>query len=251
MINFRDMGGIVTADGRKIKTGLLFRADTIRPRNKKQLQYLLSLNLDYIIDLRNPYEIEKHPNFIPEGAKYINAPVLIDKVDSNVVPKSIRLYFKTAVKEEVEKDIIEFAETYKDMPYATKAYTHLFQAMNEHKKIAFHCAAGKDRTGIAAMIVQLALGCTKESVIEEYLKSNYYRRRFNRIRYFLLSLLIKKRFLRDYFVACAYAHKSYIESALKAISDKYAAIEEFLLNEYGITNKDIDSWKEFYLEKDN
>lgn len=250
MINFRDMGGIRTTDGKRIKKGMLFRSAVINPRNKKEMKYLLSLNLDYILDLRNPYEVEKKPDFIPEGCQYINAPVLLNKADSGVVPRDIKEYVTNAIQEEIEEATREFAETYSYMPYSVEAYTKLFKIMNEGKRIAFHCTAGKDRTGVAAMMVQLALGCSRESVIEEYIKTDIYRKRFNATVHFIIKLFVRKKYLVDYFVTCAYAHESFIHLALNAIFDKYKTIEEFLNAEYGVTAEDIAGWKEVYLEED-
>lgn len=250
MINFRDMGGIKTTDGRQIKKGMLFRTAIIKPKTRKDLRYLLSLKLNYIIDLRNPYEVEKHPDYIPEGCEHINAPVLISKADTGVVPRDIKQYVANAIQEDIILATKEFEETYNFMPYSIEAYSKLFKVLNEGKRIAFHCTAGKDRTGIAAMMIQLALGCSKESVVEEYLKTDIYRKRFNRIRHTLIKLFVRKKYLIDYFVMCAYAHESYIQLGLKAIFDKYSTIEEFLFNEYGVTKENIAKWQEIYLEKD-
>lgn len=244
------MGGIKTAEGKRIKNGMLFRTAIIKPRNKKELRYLNSLKLDYIVDLRNPYEIDKHPDYIPAGCEYINAPVLISKADTGVVPRDIKEYVKNAIQEDIELATKEFADTYNFMPYSVEAYSKLFKVLNEGKKIAFHCTAGKDRTGIAAMMIQLALGCTMESVVEEYLKTDRYRRRFNATRHALIKIFVRKKYLVEYFVMCAYAHESYIRLGLKAIYDKYPTIGDFLLNEYGVTKENIEKWKEIYLEKD-
>jgi protein-tyrosine phosphatase len=211
---------------------------------------LLSLNLDYIVDLRNPYEVEKNPDYIPKGCEYISAPVLLSRPDTGVVPKDYKKFIKNAIQEDIDKAAIEFHETYNFMPYSIDAYSEIFKVLNQGKKIAFHCTAGKDRTGIAAMMIQFALGCSKESVVEEYLKTDHYRRRYNRIRLTLLKLFVRRKYLIDYFVMCAYAHENYIQLGLKAIFDKYPTVEEFLLKEYGVTKEDIDKWKEFYLEED-
>lgn len=250
MINFRDMGGIKTENGKRIKNGMLFRTAIIKPRGKKQLKYLLSLNLDYIVDLRNPYEVEKNPDYIPKGCEYISAPVLLSRPDTGVVPKDYKKYIANAIQEDIDKAAIEFDATYNFMPYSIEAYSKLFNVLNQGKKIAFHCTAGKDRTGIAAMMIQLALGCSVESVVEEYLKTDKYRKRYNKSRHTLIKIFVRRKYLVDYFVMCAYAHESYIRLGLKAIFDKYPTIEEFLLQEYGVTKENIESWKEFYLEED-
>lgn len=248
MINFRDMGGIETIDGRHIKSGMLFRTAIINPKNKKELKYLLSLKLDYIIDLRNPYEAVKHPDYIPMNCQYISAPVLITYENSGVVPKSIKKYVTTATKQEILSATQEFADTYDFMPYSVEAYSKLFEKLREGKRIAFHCTAGKDRTGIAAMIIQLALGCSQKSAIDEFLKTDVFRKKYNDKYNFIIKLLTRKQYLRDYFVMCAYAHESFIVHALKAIFDKYATIEDFLATEYSIPFEDVEKWKELYLE---
>ena len=58
-------------------------------------------------------------------------------------------------------------------PNAVKQYQKLMSLIVENKTpIIFHCRGGKDRTGIAAMFILLALGVSKKQIFEDYLLTN-------------------------------------------------------------------------------
>ena len=44
-----------------------------------------------------------------------------------------------------------------------------------------HCTAGKDRTGFASAVVLKALGVPHDTIVEDYLLSNYFRDDFHRV----------------------------------------------------------------------
>ncbi|NLO64200.1 MAG: tyrosine-protein phosphatase, partial [Clostridiales bacterium] len=57
MLNFRDLGGIVTEDGRKIKKGLFFRCAMLEEASENDIAELKKLGIKLIFDYRNPEEI--------------------------------------------------------------------------------------------------------------------------------------------------------------------------------------------------
>ena len=58
--NIRDLGGMVSTDGRRIKEGLLIRSAFLRMLDEEQIEYLDSLNIKYILDLRSTEEAESN-----------------------------------------------------------------------------------------------------------------------------------------------------------------------------------------------
>ena len=74
-------------------------------------------------------------------------------------------------------DFYWFTDLYKQMPFGNPAYHELFRLLEEHRvPLLFHCTCGKDRTGIAAMLVLLALGVSREDAIADYMLTNVYRK---------------------------------------------------------------------------
>ena len=67
---------------------------------------------------------------------------------------------------------------YTHMPYGYNAFHVMMQELQaDHTPFLFHCAKGKDRTGIAAMIILGALGADDETILQDFLLSNVYRKK--------------------------------------------------------------------------
>jgi protein-tyrosine phosphatase len=60
--------------------------------------------------------------------------------------------------------VVQHAATYAELLH------HLLAT--RRRPVLFHCAAGKDRTGVAAALVLTALGVTHDVIMEDYLLSN-------------------------------------------------------------------------------
>ena len=64
---------------------------------------------------------------------------------------------------------------YRYMPFGNPAYEALFErVLCGDGGVYFHCSAGKDRTGLSAMLIMMALGMSEEDIIHEYMLSNIY-----------------------------------------------------------------------------
>ena len=62
---------------------------------------------------------------------------------------------------------------YRQMLTGNKAFKELFRALEAGETpILFHCTAGKDRTGVAAMLILLALGASDETICADYARTN-------------------------------------------------------------------------------
>lgn len=245
--NFRDLGGLPLPQGGEIKKGKLFRACRLMPKCEEDKEFLASLHLDCVVDLRVPREIKEKPDELPEGVEYVNASVFGDTKFQVLAPtlrsKLALLFCTDGQFDEILQGI---RDSYAYMPYAKHAYKLLFDRLNAGKTVAFHCTAGKDRTGVAAMMIELALGRTREQAKAEYMLSNERRAHSNS----KIMQLIKKVPLREklYEVVnySSRVHEELFDTAYEAIFSKYPTIEAFLSAEYGVTEQDIAGWKKNY-----
>ena len=249
LLNFRDLGGLETQDGKKIKSGRIYRTAIFEPRTQADRDLISSMNIDTIIDLRSIYEVEEVKDVVPNNVEYILAPPFSDGEFGDLVPTKKRqnaLFFMST--KEVEGLIPLMHRMYAFLPYATDAYSNIFECMNENKNFAFHCTAGKDRTGVGAMLVELALGRDHDQIVEQYLLSNETRKDWIKFTRFKVSLLPVSKGKKEFAYFAMGVAQSLIDSAYNAIFDKYQTIEDFLLDVYGITKEQIDLWKTNYLE---
>ena len=245
-VNFRDMGGLQTPYG-KLKSGKLFRTGALYPKCKADEEYIESMHLDAVVDFRTPNEVADKPDAVPKGAEYIRAMVFdVDAPGISTTSGTIKDVFKMS-EQDVETARAFVQKTYSFMAYS-KEYDKLFALMDEGKTIDFHCTAGKDRTGIAAMLIELSFGRTFDECKAEYLASNDYRARENKKVSTLLKLMGVKRHVREFVDEVLRTHEHLFEIAKRSILDKYASVDEFLEQEHGITAERRAKWIETYIQ---
>lgn len=158
--NFRDMGGYPAADGRTTRWRTLFRADGLYRLADQDLEIVRTLGLRTVIDLRSPTELAERGTF----------PQHLHPVDFHHVPVIDSTW--QHLGDNADDDTVGFLEwAYHDMlregpQRFAQAVDQLSQA--EALPAVFHCAAGKDRTGVLAMLVLGSLGVPHEYIVADY-----------------------------------------------------------------------------------
>ncbi len=243
------MGGIPTADGKVIKCGKLFRTAYISPKTELDNAYLEQIGLDTVIDFRSAGEIAERPDCLPNGVKYINAPVFTSAETNALAPtkKMVRRLLFSSDKT-IANLQTEIENSYVYMPFRTGAYSQLFNCLDKGETVAFHCTAGKDRTGIGAILIMLALGCSIQTCLSEYLLSNEYQQKKIDAMNAKLKFVPTSKTVKNFCVTVSQTHQNLFDIALNSIFSKYSTITSFFENEYGINQQKIDLWKSFYLE---
>ncbi|HEU4430595.1 MAG TPA: tyrosine-protein phosphatase [Myxococcota bacterium] len=164
--NFRDLGGYPTHDGRRVRWGQVFRADSLAELSEGDIGYLERLGLARVIDLRGDGEISERPNRLAgrSGFAYLQLPI----GESDLAPAEWARKFEAG----------EFGEI--DASWLVRGYQRtlderaqrvggVLRELAAHPSPAvFHCTAGKDRTGVVAALLLLALGVPREVVIGDY-----------------------------------------------------------------------------------
>lgn len=246
--NFRDLGGITLANGLVIRDHMIFRSGELNGLSEQDKAELDKLGIECIFDLRSCDEVEYKPDYVPKGAEYFNVPAartrrkMVVKPDS--VVKMIPVWLPSAVSRGAFR--ARFKHLYRKFPFENPAYKKIFQAMDEGKKILFHCTAGKDRTGVASMLILFALGADLDTVKEDYMLSNYYRIENNKkfVTQFAEYKHYKK--YRKILPMTGNVEMKYFDTAYKKIIRKYKTVENFLLQQYGIDGERINKWLQTY-----
>ena len=244
-VNFRDMGGLVTPYG-VIKPGMIYRAQAFLPKNKVDKAFLTGLHLDEVVDFRTLAEIREKPDFLPDGVRYVHSPVFPEE-NNPIAPtkNTVRSMFSMPPEKLDEfRDLV--TEQYRLMPFS-QSFAEVFRLMDKGKKFAFHCAAGKDRTGIGAMLIELSFGRTLDQCREEYLATNAFRAKENRRTIALLSLLGVKKYTREFILEMLECSEMLFDTALSSIRAKYDTIDEFLEKEHGVTKERRERWIRQYI----
>ncbi|KJY33452.1 tyrosine-protein phosphatase [Streptomyces sp. NRRL S-495] len=166
--NFRDAGGYRTADGRWVRTGVVYRSGDLSRLTDQDLAKLRRLGIRTVFDLRTPGEQKTAPDRVPAGATVVNANVL-GVADTGA--------FNVTSPQAAVQAMVDAERTMVSADSARTAYHSVLNALVERndENVLFHCTAGKDRTGWASAALLTALGVPRETVEADYLASNTYR----------------------------------------------------------------------------
>jgi len=158
-VNFRDLGGYPTRDGRRTRWRRLFRADGLNKLTDADQAQLIELGVATVIDLRTADEAEHRGRFPVDRVpvRYVDLPL------TDVLP---------ATEELPEWSQASYvASRYADMvAQGAPALSGAFEVLGSSGSLpaVFHCSAGKDRTGVLSALILAFLGVPDETIVEDY-----------------------------------------------------------------------------------
>lgn len=164
--NLRDLGGWRAAAGRRVARGHIFRSGRLSDLSPREHVRLNELGLRTIVDLRSSAERANMPDEVVMGAQMLH-------VDARRRAAGAGLPAHASLEDLVHEKAIATAE----MAFGSQALRTVFALLlaKGRTPLLIHCNSGKDRTGVVAMIVLMALGASDETILEDYLLSNAYR----------------------------------------------------------------------------
>lgn len=229
--NFRDIGGIPTQSGRKVAWGKIYRSDDLSELSEDDLDYLASIGLHHIFDLRSDIEISEAPDKYPRSTSYAQM-ALGDKEGKSI--EEFKTIVKTAKPGEINTDSLMEAMNH-DFVVNTHQLKPLFDSLlyGKGEPILLHCTAGKDRTGYTTALILAALGVDETTIMNEYLMSAYYIKdgsnsMLRKAAIFGISPEVLKPFLT--------VKPTFLQAALDDIHKAYGSVDKLLENELGIND---------------
>ena len=247
--NIRDLGGLVGYRGKKVKNGRIYRGGHLATVSSEDVEIINSLNLTDIIDFRGEYEFNNRHDYPFEGVEFHNYPALINdiKKDNNESEDSNLLWF-------LAEDLDGFKHMYNIYPYVAvseagiDAFRKFFSLLVSKTDgvFYFHCSQGKDRAGLAAYFLEIALGVSKEDAFNDYMLTNEAME--IRIKNLKESVKNKPYFNKQYEKAMEEVFAvdpRYLNHALEVIEEKFGSMDNYLVN---VLKVDIKRLRKIYLE---
>lgn len=170
--NFRDCGGYAAANGRRMRRGRLFRSAHFPHATDTDLAEMQALGLSTIVDLRRPLERDAYPCRRWPGfdAQLIEH----DIADGVELPPHLVAFERAG--ENGEQAAVAMTQIYREMPFDPMFLGLLrdyFAVLaSAEGGVLVHCAAGKDRTGVAVALTHHMLGVGDADMIANYLATN-------------------------------------------------------------------------------
>jgi protein-tyrosine phosphatase len=243
--NFRDLGGYRTIDGREIRWGKVFRTGVLSYFTQTDQQRLTDLGVRVICDLRRSEERDRERTCWPDT----NTQHLC--WDDGATPPTIR---SLAVNHPYTSAGMHatMIDLYRALPaWLTPRLRDMFaRIVRGDVPILVHCAAGKDRTGIAIALLLTALDVPHETIVEDYLLTNT---AGDLVEFILtrheahLGVAVDKHPLltlpEDIRHVLFSAHADYLRAAFDQISLDHGCVAAYLRSEVGVDDSVLEQLK--------
>jgi protein-tyrosine phosphatase len=157
--NVRDLGGLPSGEGFRVRYGRVYRADALHRLNRSDIAVLQALQIRRVFDLRSDAELARDGvgEFAGRIAKHVHVPL----VRVSLSP----------FDPEIDWNTMNLRDRYLEMlDEGGRAIRTIFRALADEDPgaVVFHCSGGKDRTGVVAALILRCLGVADAVVVEDY-----------------------------------------------------------------------------------
>lgn len=158
LVNIRDIGGLVTHDGRTVRSGRVFRSDNPKAlTDVGRQEFRDRVNPTTVIDLRMSLEVDREGYELDEHVTIVNCPMT---PQSGVNEEQILAGLCDNLIDDYMKQI--------DVNGRFVAQALSLIAESSNQPVVVHCTAGKDRTGIIIAMLLDILGVPHETIVADY-----------------------------------------------------------------------------------
>ena len=234
--NFRDIGGYLNQDGKRVKKGLYFRAGRQDRMSDEDLSQLSDLKISTQIDFRRPDEVLEQGKGPLESmcANYINIAVIPEGGSDQLS----RLVGDTAISGRRYLGYLEFGPT---------SWLRLFGILSDEDNlpVVLHCTAGKDRTGVSTAFLLSVLGVSRDVIEADYLLTNLDTER--QADFIEGTVGYPDGYDRKKMIDVAGVPKDAMKDFLDGVESKWGSVIEYL-QKIGVTQDQMDMVRHNFLE---
>lgn len=247
-LNFRDLGGLETNDNRKVKPRLFYRGSGLSYFTDEELEIFQELGIKTIMDLRGKLEIEKYPDPYIENVKRIehNGLAVEGHEDIDWSPTGMKKIGGDAFEQ-----INKIHGYYRAIAFDNEAFKIMIKEIEDENNlpIYFHCASGKDRTGVGAIVILMLLNVKEEEIRQDYLISNVYRKEFLDSALEEIQDQIQEHpELEKLIIMQQGVVEEICDIVINSIKEKYKTFDEYIMQEYSISKEQLTELRNKYLQ---
>lgn len=250
--NARDLGGYEAEDGYHIEKEVLFRSGNLHEADPVQIK---DKGITKIIDLRTKLEASRKPDVDVEDAELVSIsmltipnPFVLEGEDWKALLRAIT----TGIMETWDTNLYR---QYIQDPNAIKATKQFFDEVldNGGDPLLWHCTAGKDRTGVEAMLLMAALGCDYDTILQDFMVTNAYYQQKARDSYDKAYKLTHIKAIATEFYKYEIVKKEWLELSMDVMmrmtdtDTPDEALDAYLTGVIELTPVQMEQLKEYYL----
>ncbi len=232
--NFRDVGGYLTTDGRRVRRGQVFRSDHLAGLTDADVARLQALGVGHSLDFRGMAECTATPYNIPgvQRVALTIEPTVIARMQAMVAQ---------GIVPSTEETVELMRETYRDFVNhnADTFGRFLKHVLEQPTPQVFHCTAGKDRTGFAAALLLSALGVDRATIEHDYLLTNQLYKRDARLEGKGPAHVMK---------VLWQVQPEFLHAAFEAVDAQHGGMAHYLNGAIGLSPQELAELKRMLLE---
>lgn len=257
--NARELGGYRVGDT-TIKEGVLLRAGSLARASMEDIHMLKDdYRLGALVDFRMELELKQEPDPEVPGASYHPLPVMELTDFPGVEDEELARFLNSdmgrmeMIETSVERGMMDpnLYESFVMTERGKKAYREFFRVLlelPEDRAVLWHCTDGKDRTGVAAMLLLTALGADRETILSDYLLTNTYNaKRIQQMKFRVSSMKLDPETEKKMLFGMGGVFEEYLACAMSAIEEHYDSIENYLETELGVGENERQALRTKYL----
>jgi protein-tyrosine phosphatase len=250
--NFRDVGGLPTSDGRRMRQGRLFRSGHLAHASENDAAFLTALGLHTIFDFRNASDMKlEGPDVSLPEVRNVNLP-LSDPAAGAEFWHIVRYGDLDALRSLLGdgKAARRMSDAYRQLILdRTAEHGRMLELLAEQESVPalLHCAAGKDRAGTAVAIILLAVGIERDAIEDDYLESNALHHRY-RIRRGANAEPAATPEVMELLSPLFEARAEYLATALATIDLRWGDVDRYLADGLGCDDARRERLRALFLE---
>jgi protein-tyrosine phosphatase len=246
--NARELGGYRTTSGRTVRHGMLLRTaapEGATEEDRRKLEH--ELHLSCVLDLRMDMEIQA----LDASARGLDFATRhhIDILDqdylvrmSKDVPleEAMRMSPASLIMAGIDQGIVSewMYVDFLEGETGRRSYAELFSlllAQPSDEALLFHCSQGKDRTGLAAMLILSVLGVDEQTIIFDYLLTNTFNAALiERERAGLLAHGVPEDQLDRYMLGFDQVYPQTMQNAIDHLKEAYGSVWGYVRDGLGL-----------------
>lgn len=248
--NTRDLGALMTKDGRHILPRKLLRSGSLYHVSLADQDMLLEdYKLSTVIDFRTEAEREQKPDTIMKGVEYYPIPIL-DEETSGITQAGTLMDMLIKFDQVPDEFMCKQYENLVRDEICIKQYANFLDVVLHQKKgaVLWHCSVGKDRAGIGTALLLYALGVPRKTIKEDFLKTNVYldNEMQHMVRYLETRMIVTPEIMDK--VRLLYKVKGeYLDTAFRTIEKDYGSVDYFMGKALYMNPKTIEALRNKYL----
>ena len=244
--NARDLGGYPAAPGRRVRHGMLFRANALNRLSDDDVAAVGRLGLACVVDFRHPHEIELiGPDLLPvpppqrlvalplfdlEHDVFTTVSAALRGTAGAEVPAKLRPDHAGGGAAEMMLELYRWFVTASMARHAFASAVRLI-ASADALPLLFHCTAGKDRTGWLAALVLSSLGVERDVIVADYLRTNDLNATGNA---YVLAALADRVEDPTVLLPLLEARREYLAEGFAEVDRAYGGMEAYLADGLGL-----------------